>query len=107
MTFFKITIVFFKLDTCFKKLLPLYLKECYPFAFSGEEKFPDVKFTPISSENSRATRQRLTTNRLINRFHRKKSAYMRNENDVERLVSLATQVIAMLLISLNCCIGAE
>ena len=59
----------------------------------GEEKYPDVEFTPLSSENSRLTRQRLTTNRLINRFHRKKSAYVRNESDVERLVTIASQVI--------------
>nr|XP_018673256.1 F-box/WD repeat-containing protein 7 isoform X1 [Ciona intestinalis]XP_026696631.1 F-box/WD repeat-containing protein 7 isoform X1 [Ciona intestinalis]XP_026696633.1 F-box/WD repeat-containing protein 7 isoform X1 [Ciona intestinalis] len=52
------------------------------FMYSASERFPSEQFTPISTEISRATRQRLTKNRMIQRFHRTKSAYIRTEEDV-------------------------
>ncbi|CAK8683242.1 unnamed protein product [Clavelina lepadiformis] len=53
------------------------------FMYNARGRFPDDSFMPISTESSRAIRQRLVRNRLINKYHRTKSAYVRDETDVK------------------------
>ena len=73
----------------------------FPIAFIGliifpyilaKDRFPSNQFTPLSTEKSRAVRDRMTKNRLIHKYHRVQSAYVHNEDDVKQNAGLLPPV---------------
>ena len=76
----------------FKNIGIQTLKHAWMLSYSAQERFPGALFSPLSTEASRTTRQRLARNRTIQRFHRTRSVYLRNERDVKLQFGLLPEV---------------
>ena len=58
----------------------------------AKDRFPTEKFIPVSTEKSRAARERLSKNRLIQKYYRIKSAYIHDEEEVRQYAGLLPPV---------------
>ena len=76
---------------CLKLPTPL-LSIVQQILFTAQDRFPSSNFPPVSTERSRAARNRLTKNRLILKYHRLKSAYVHNEEEVKQNAGLLPPV---------------
>lgn len=77
-------------------MLPLTFHVCNFSLLAALERYPSETFTPLSTEVTRSTRQRLTKNRTIQRYHRAKSVYLRNEQEVKTQFGLLPKVINLI-----------